>query len=47
MYVGLLEIFAIRDVEFYKDINQSPLQAWTGPEGFRSLRLLEFKTIES
>jgi len=22
-----------------------PLQAWTGPEGFRSLRLLDFKTI--
>jgi len=22
-----------------------PLQAWTGPEGFGSLRLLDFKTI--
>jgi hypothetical protein len=22
-----------------------PLQAWTGPEGFRSLRLPDFKTI--
>jgi len=22
-----------------------PLQAWTGPEGFRGLRLQDFKTI--
>jgi hypothetical protein len=22
-----------------------PLQVWTGPEGFRRLRLLDFKTI--
>ena len=22
-----------------------PLQAWTGPEGYRSLRLPDFKTI--
>jgi len=22
-----------------------PLQAWTGPEGFRRLRLTDFKTI--
>ena len=25
--------------------NAIPLQAWTGPEGFRRLRLLDFKTI--
>jgi len=24
---------------------QSPLQAWTGPEGSRSLRLPDFKTV--
>jgi len=24
-----------------------PLQAWTGPEGSRSLRLLDFKTIDT
>jgi hypothetical protein len=24
-----------------------PLQAWTGPEGSRSLRLLDFKTIST
>jgi hypothetical protein len=23
----------------------SPLQAWTGPEGFRRLRLPDFKTV--
>jgi hypothetical protein len=22
-----------------------PLQAWTGPEGFRRLRFLDFKTV--
>jgi hypothetical protein len=26
-------------------VKQSQLQAWTGPEGSRSLRLLDFKTI--
>jgi hypothetical protein len=24
-----------------------PLQAWTGPEGFRKLRLPDFKTIDT
>jgi hypothetical protein len=24
-----------------------PLQAWTGPEGFRRLRLPDFKTIDT
>ena len=26
-------------------IKQSPLQAWKGPEGYRRLRLPDFKTI--
>ena len=26
-------------------VKQYPLQAWTGPEGSRSLRLPDFKTI--
>jgi len=28
-----------------KKVKQSPLQAWTGPEGSRRLRLSDFKTF--
>jgi len=33
-------------VEFNKD-KAIPLQAWTGPEGSRRLRLSDFKTIDT
>jgi len=26
-------------------VKQIPLQAWTGPEGFRRLRLPDYKTV--
>jgi len=32
-------------VSIYKKCKAIPLQAWTGPEGSRSLRLPDFKTI--
>jgi len=32
-------------VNIYKKGKAIPLQAWTGPEGSRSLRLPDFKTI--
>jgi len=38
--------FLGRRVEYLK-VKAIPLQAWTGPEGSRSLRLPDFKTIST
>jgi len=32
-------------VKFVGKVKAIPLQAWTGPEGARRLRLLDFKTV--
>jgi hypothetical protein len=33
------------NMEHGKKVESIPLQAWTGPEGYRRLRLPDFKTI--
>jgi hypothetical protein len=38
----LILVFFENLLRKFKEI---PLQAWTGPEGFRRLRLTDFKTI--
>jgi len=37
--------FALQLTKKHKTHKAIPLQAWTGPEGFRRLRLPDFKTI--
>ena len=34
-----------KTVQEYVKVNQPPVQAWKGPEGSRSVRLPDFKTI--
>jgi hypothetical protein len=42
-YSGTAQIFQIKA----KEGKAIPLQAWTGPEGSRSLRLPDFKTVST
>jgi len=42
-YSGTAQIFHIKA----KKVKAIPLQAWTGPEGSRRLRLPDFKTIST
>ena len=42
MHIKWLLLLTLRLLMSYKAI---PLQAWIGPEGFRRLRIPDFKTI--
>jgi len=44
--IGTLTPEMLRVVTAYKG-KAIPLQAWTGPDGFRRLRLPDFKTIST
>ena len=47
MCVGF-EAFKLRKFYLHKDKNKEiPLQAWTGPDGSRRLRLPDFKTVDT
>ena len=42
---GLGQLGGLRGVVKLEKVKEIPLQAWTGPEGSRRLRLPDFKTI--
>jgi len=42
---GLGQLGGLRGVVKLEKVKEIPLQAWTGPEGSRRLRLPDFKTV--
>jgi hypothetical protein len=45
IYQCLLQVWPVQNITTSLNGETIPLQAWTGPEGSRKLRLPDFKTI--